>query len=847
MAPKQSKSRSHAPAVSDPRFSRAQNDPRFLRPKKETFQAVLDDRFKDLLTPGAGGTQHAGKSKVDKYGRKIRGDAVSADAQQLRTLYRLEGQRKDEDEDDDEDDEDDDEDGDEEEDDDDEEEEGEPQAGPTLDYARGEGQLLSSSDDDSDSSADDDLPSEDDYSSVDEDDLRASTADQQQARASGSSSSKELRGDRTRRIAVVNMDWDHIRARDLYMVFSSLVSPTATHLPASADATANAAASASGGKRVIGQALQVKGRVVSVRVYPSEFGRERMKKEDVEGPPRDIFKSADDMASSSQSRKNKSKKKRRRKGGDDEDDDEDEEEEITAKTIVQVDEGGDFDEEALRKYQLERLRYYYAVAEFDSVESASHVYNEIDGTEMERSANVFDLRFVPDEMSFPTYPLQADEPGQEDGWRDEVTFEDSANGGLTTTATTTSSSTTAASSSTTGKYRPLDFKTDALRHSRVKLTWDADDPERTRITKNVFAPGSKGKKNKGKKGANANVLTLDEMRDDDFRAYLASATEDEAEEGEEGGAGGEEGRARFRALLNLDGGVGNGDASDSDEDGKEAKTRPKSAIAAATAASSVWGRSRMPNAGGRPGQVEGEMEITFTPGLSEAKGRKESKLKLNKKGLVEAEGKGEGEGEESTLDKYKRKQREKKERKLAQRAVESTGDGVDDGKEKEVVEEEEEAAGGLGFDDPFFTNDGDVERAMAAALDAHDRGASESAVAGSAKAVVAPSSAPTNNSATVGTKSKTQSKREAKLERKRKRKAKGTSADDKDNGDVDGDDRDDDDGAAGANFDVDVSDPRFGALMEDHRFALDPSHKAWKETKGMRKLVDERRKKARRS
>ena len=38
--------------------------------------------------------------------------------------------------------------------------------------------------------------------------------------------------------------------------------------------------------------------------------------------------------------------------------------------------------------------------ECDTVEAASHIYNELEGTELERSANVFDLSFVPDEMTF---------------------------------------------------------------------------------------------------------------------------------------------------------------------------------------------------------------------------------------------------------------------------------------------------------------------------------------------------------------------------------------------------------------------------------------------------------------
>ena len=64
-------------------------------------------------------------------------------------------------------------------------------------------------------------------------------------------------------------------------------------------------------------------------------------------------------------------------------------------------------------------------------------------------------------------------------------------------------------------YTGLDFSTDALRHSKVKLKWDEDDPERTKVLRRA--------------------LTKKEIEEDDYRAYIASdseesAAEDDAEE-----------------------------------------------------------------------------------------------------------------------------------------------------------------------------------------------------------------------------------------------------------------------------------------------------------------------------
>lgn len=50
--------------------------------------------------------------------------------------------------------------------------------------------------------------------------------------------------------------------------------------------------------------------------------------------------------------------------------------------------------ERLRAYERSKLRWYYAIAEFDSARTASAVYEGCDGIEFARSSNVMDLRRV---------------------------------------------------------------------------------------------------------------------------------------------------------------------------------------------------------------------------------------------------------------------------------------------------------------------------------------------------------------------------------------------------------------------------------------------------------------------
>jgi hypothetical protein len=60
----------------------------------------------------------------------------------------------------------------------------------------------------------------------------------------------------------------------------------------------------------------------------------------------------------------------------------------------------EMDNVALRTYELGKLRYYFAIAVLDSPRTAEALYSQLDGIEFEHSAMVFDMRFVPDDVSF---------------------------------------------------------------------------------------------------------------------------------------------------------------------------------------------------------------------------------------------------------------------------------------------------------------------------------------------------------------------------------------------------------------------------------------------------------------
>lgn len=131
--------------------------------------------------------------------------------------------------------------------------------------------------------------------------------------------------------------------------------------------------------------LPLGGTILKVSIYPSEYGKARLAEEEVNGPQELI--------------------ERQKADGQNESDVESDDE-IDTEVDSDNEEGDEYHMEKLRQYQLNRLKYYYAVIECDSVRTADKLYQECDGLEYESTATKMDLRFIPDEMTFDDAPKE---------------------------------------------------------------------------------------------------------------------------------------------------------------------------------------------------------------------------------------------------------------------------------------------------------------------------------------------------------------------------------------------------------------------------------------------------------
>ncbi|RDL39915.1 putative Pre-rRNA-processing protein esf1 [Venustampulla echinocandica] len=514
-------------------------------------------------------------------------------------------------------------------------------------------------------------------------------------------------GEISSRVAVVNLDWDNIRSIDLMAVFSSFV--------------------------------PVGGKIHKISIYPSEFGKERMEREELDGPPREIFTSnqADQESLDEDSEDSED--------DDQEGEDDEELEEKIKKDLQKADEGQEFNSAALRQYQLERLRYYYAVVICSDHDTAQKIYESTDGTEYLSSANFFDLRFIPDGVEF------------DDKARDEC---DSVPSG----------------------YRPTEFVTDALQHSKVKLTWDMDPEEMQRkdAIKRAFT-GSRA-----------------EIGENDLRAYLGSDSEDDEEEEQQAEV------AENAAEPKLS---------------KKELERQKLRVA--------LGLSDEPSLRKKKSGPVGDMEITFTAGLSTN----------GNEGVFENE----PIIEETTAEKYVRKERERKARRKEMAKARREGRDpnaapaeVADGASGEEKEKED-----LGFDDPFFATDEVVKEKASKTLRKEERlkkrEAKEAEAAAKASQRAELELLMQDNTAEAAERLDHFDINEiARAEKQAKKGKKGKGKKEA------GSKR----GGLQENFEMDVADERFaGRLFGHHEFAIDPSNPKYKGTEGMKKLLEEGRKK----
>lgn len=167
------------------------------------------------------------------------------------------------------------------------------------------------------------------------------------------------------------------------------------------------------------------------RVFPSAFGLERLAQEEVSGPAIAY------------------------EGSDDEDPAHD---------------------EAVRKYQKERLKYYFGVVDCESLEAATFLYDELDGMTVEHlTPHALELRFVPEDLEFPNAPKSS---------------------------CSTMPKTYAA---------PETDKANALTHSKVSCTWD-EPMDKRRVKKMTKRYSEK------------------ELAEMDLNAYLGSSSSDELDE-----------------------------------------------------------------------------------------------------------------------------------------------------------------------------------------------------------------------------------------------------------------------------------------------------------------------------
>ncbi|KAL3658310.1 hypothetical protein V7S43_016698 [Phytophthora oleae] len=516
--------------VRDQRFQKVHNDPRFARNSKRKNKLQIDRRFAGALKDERFQTV---QGKYDKYGRRI-----EKKDNELKKFYHLEN-----------------------------EEAGSDEEEQDEETAKAKDPSTTSSDDDNEDAdatvaKNNEKLSRLDYlnrmargeleSGSDSSDSDSEDSDDEEAEVAAQEEQEDIpMGEETKRFAVLNCDWTRIRAVDLFALCQSFAPAT--------------------------------GAVQNVTIYPSDFGLEKMKEEEQHGPQglwddEDKEAAEDEEKPEAVENDEEDEEKTEETASDAASDAEGEEDYDSddplgvKKSVTLEGESDGFDREKLRKYELQKLRYYYAVVTCDSVKTASAIFDQCDQLEYETSSNVLDLRYVPDDTAFANTP------------------KDSCD-------------------SVPDRYKPAIFATLALQQTDVKLTWEEDDDQRLEL---LTRPSD-----------------WKDAHDDDFKAYLASDVSDASEAENDSDSDEEEAdskaeaapdskkkakkeakikklRNRYRSML-----LGS-DAEDEDDD-----SVPEGGLGASSDEEDG-------------ADAEGDMELSFTPGAGDVlKAKRQKELEAN--------------------------------------------------------------------------------------------------------------------------------------------------------------------------------------------------------------------------
>ncbi|KAL0246101.1 hypothetical protein GEMRC1_007317 [Eukaryota sp. GEM-RC1] len=154
--------------------------------------------------------------------------------------------------------------------------------------------------------------------------------------------------------------------------------------------------------------------VTSVTIYVSDYGMERLAAEEVHGPE------LDDL------------------------------DEIKEDMGEEVNNDEEAMQEAIRRYEISKMRYYFAVIECEDVPTALVLYSEMDRSTIGQTGNTIDLRFIPGEVSFEGRMV-----------RD-------------------------AAADVPVKYIPTESVSTPLEQTNIKISWDSEDiPSRMILHKKV--------------------------------------------------------------------------------------------------------------------------------------------------------------------------------------------------------------------------------------------------------------------------------------------------------------------------------------------------------------------------